>query len=92
MLSPWAPITVHRRILESGRGITEADVKFAFRNGWWRPRDIEPVEWIGIGPDTQGRDLEYVAIEDPVGEWLVYHAMRPPTRRMKQELTRGGIQ
>jgi hypothetical protein len=52
-----------------------------------RPRiDKEPNEYLAIGIDEKGRLIELVAIRDAYGDWLIYHAMTPPTENAKREL------
>jgi len=52
-----------------------------------RPRiNKDPSEYLAIGTDGKGRLLELVVIRDTEGDWLVYHAMTPPTENSKREL------
>jgi hypothetical protein len=52
-----------------------------------RPRiDKDPNEYLAIGTDEKGRLLELVALRDAEGDWLIYHAMTPPTENAKREL------
>ena len=52
-----------------------------------RPRhDKDPDEYLAIGTDGKGRLLELVAIRDREGDWLIYHAVSPPTEGVKREL------
>lgn len=79
-------ITVHRNALK--HGLTEREVEAAWENyvvGAVRvPGEIE----VRIGIDPSGREVEMVGslIQD-VG-WLVYHAMRPPTKKVRREIER----
>lgn len=40
-----------------------------------RGRDTDPIQWAGVGIDSHGRLLEFIAIEDEPDGWLVFHAM-----------------
>jgi hypothetical protein len=52
-----------------------------------RPRiDKNPNEYLAIGADKKGRLIELVALRDTNGDWLIYHAMSPPTKNAKREL------
>jgi len=31
--------------------------------------------WVGIGTDSKGRLLEYIAVEDEPNGWLIFHCM-----------------
>jgi hypothetical protein len=45
-----------------------------------RARDTHPVQWVGVGTDTSGRLVEYVAVEDEPDGWLVFHTMPATTK------------
>jgi hypothetical protein len=68
--------------------ISKEDVETAWRNCVKsRPRiDKNPSEYLAIGTDGKGRLLELVALRDTKGDWLIYHAMTPPTENAKREL------
>jgi hypothetical protein len=84
------PITVHPRIAAKRPDITEEDVLDAFTSALTvRPRVTDPVQWLGVGLDRKGRLLEFVAIEQPPGEWLIYYAM-PATKIVLRDLELGG--
>ena len=52
-----------------------------------RPRlDKNSSEYLAIGTDGKGRLIELVALRDTEGDWLIYHAMTPPTENAKREL------
>lgn len=48
-----------------------------------------PDEYLAIGVDKKGRFLELVAIRDAFGDWLIYHAITPPTDNALRELRMG---
>lgn len=45
-----------------------------------RGTDPDPIQWVGVGMDRQGRLLEFVAVEDEPDVWLVFHAMVATTK------------
>lgn len=79
-------VHVHPRVTTRHPDIHEADVILAFENTVRsRARDTNPVQWVGVGTDSRGRLLEYVAVEDEPDGWLIFHAMRA-TRSVMNEL------
>ena len=48
-----------------------------------------PDEYLAIGVDRKGRFLEMVAIRNSSGDWLIYHAVTPPTENALRELGMG---
>ena len=48
-----------------------------------------PDEYLAIWVDNKGRFFEMVAIRDSSGDWLVYHALTPPTENALRELGMG---
>ncbi|HMR48657.1 MAG TPA: hypothetical protein PKE40_04905 [Arachnia sp.] len=70
-------VHVHPRVCARHPEISERDVQDAFVATLRKaPRiDTDPMQWVGVGLDSNGRMLEYVTIEMGPDEWLVYHAM-----------------
>ena len=68
--------------------ISKEDAATAWRNCIKsRPRlDKNPSEYLAIGTDGKGRPLELVALRDTAGDWLIYHALTPPSENAKREL------
>ena len=66
--------------------LTESEVVYAWENyaiGAVRvPGELE----VRIGVDPLGREVEMVGslLED--GVWIVYHAKRPPTKKVRNEI------
>ena len=83
-------LVVHPRIHERHSELDEADVVAAWNNVLASvPRlDKDPDEYAAVGIDTKGRYIEMVAKRTRDGNWLIYHAMTPPTKKMKAELAR----
>lgn len=86
----WSEVTVrvrvHPRVTGRHPEVTTSDVIEAFESTLRsRARDTHPVQWVGVGPDTSGRLLEYIAVEDEPDGWLVFHAM-PATKKVLNEV------
>lgn len=81
------PIRVLPRVSAKRPEISDDDARSAFESTLRKmPRlDTEPMQWIGVGFDARGRLLEWVAIENQPGEWLIFHAM-PATKKTMIEV------
>ena len=44
---------------------------------------------VAVGYDSRGREVEMVGVELEDGDWLVYHAMTPPSTKTYGELGMG---
>ena len=79
------------RIAERHPDISQEDVKAAWKSCIRSIPRIgkNPDEYLAIGTDRQGRLIELVAIRNEEGDWLIYHAMTPPTDNAKRELGMG---
>ncbi|GAB3611392.1 hypothetical protein GCM10027414_35180 [Humibacter ginsengiterrae] len=79
-------VRVHPRATDQHPEVTTSDVVEAFEHTLRsRARDTHPVQWVGVGADTGGRLLEYIAVEDEPDGWLVFHAM-PATKKVLIEV------
>ena len=70
-------------------GLTEEEICYAWKcpiRCRQRISDDEPPRWIAIGSLPDGRFAELVAFQDIHGQWVIYHAMVPPTKKFKKEL------
>jgi hypothetical protein len=83
-------VIVAPRVLERHPDLTEEDVVHAVEQPFHsQPRlDEEPTKYVGVGPDTAGRAMEWIAVPllDVTDGWYVYHAQRPPTKKVLNEL------
>ena len=52
--------------------------------------DSRPFEYIAIGFDATGRSIEMVGRRTSDGDWIIWHAFTPPTRKALRELGLGG--
>jgi len=69
-------VRVHPRVSTKRPDITDHEVITAFEAAIRsRGRNTDPIQWVGVGLDTQGRLLEFIAVEDEPDGWLVFHAM-----------------
>lgn len=78
------PIRVHPRVFEQHPELTEDDVYAAFETTLRRvPRfDTDPMQWVGVGMDSRGRLLQWVAVEDAPSNWHIFHAMNATTKTL----------
>lgn len=70
-------------------GLSRAEVEYAWRNPLrcrQRHGTDDPPYWISIGNLPSGHLAELVAFMDRDGDWCVFHAMTPPTKKFLKEL------
>ena len=80
-------VIVHPRVHEHHPNISEEDVLAAWHNVLLSAqRDNGTGAWVSIGMDGNGRLLEMVSVHNGSGQWLIYHAMTPPTKKTMKEL------
>ena len=81
-------IFIHPRVTIKHPNLTEEDILHAFENyEVCRQRlDKEAYECLGFGFDTKGRMIEFVAMRDNEGDWLISHALTPLSENAKREL------
>lgn len=78
---------VHPRIRERHPEISEADVERAWENFTAAAVRTAAEREVRVGFDARGREIEMVGAMSG-GEWLVYHAMTPPSKKTKSEIER----
>ena len=76
---------VHTRVNEHHPDIEDADVIHAWENYTDRADREVAVREIRIGFDLKAREIEMVGVLSN-GDWLVYHAMTPPTKKTYTEM------
>jgi hypothetical protein len=84
-----APIlTIHPRVFERHPELKEDDLRHAWDNSIVSfPRiSKNPNEYIAIGCDLNGRLVEMITIRSIEGDWLMYHALTPPTKKFLDEM------
>ncbi len=82
-------VRVHPRVINRHPEVTAENVTEAFEGTLRsRARDTHPVQWVGVGTDSTGRLLEYIAVEDEPDGWLIFHAM-PVTKKVLVEVGLG---
>lgn len=77
-------VVIHPRVMEHHPELSEDDVREA-RNGYVRMARRGSDQVLALGFDGKGRAVEMVAKES-CGDYLVYHAMTPPTQGALLEL------
>ena len=77
-------VIVHPRIMERHPDLSENDVREAWDN-YVRMMMRKEEQTIAIGFDSQGRAIEMVAKRSG-GDYLIYHALTPPTEKALREL------
>ncbi len=91
LLMCFDQVFVMGRVQENHPDVAKEDAARALVNSVKMiPRiGTDPLQYVGIGPDADGKLLEFVAIKQLIDGremWLVYHAQRPPQESVKREL------
>lgn len=83
-----AELIVHQRVMRRHPELDEESVKTAWENAIAStPRiGVKGNQHVAIGFDAKARLLEMVAIRLREGDWLIYHAMTPPSAKTYDEL------
>ena len=81
-------LIVHERVLKRHPNLTEEGVRAAWETALVSTPRIakNPSEYVALGFDGDGRLLEMVAIRLEDGDWLIFHAMTPPSDKTFKEL------
>ena len=84
-------LIIHPRIEERHPELDESDVVCAWNNAFLSTTRTKknPNQYLAIGADSKGRMLEMVAVLTENGDWLVFHAMTPPSDNTLDELHLG---
>ena len=83
-----AMLEIHPRIFLRHPQLNEEDIRTAWRNSYYealRADSQNYPEYLGIGVDSKGRDVEMVGTLTDDG-WLIYHANTPLSRRVRLEV------
>ncbi|MCI2148757.1 hypothetical protein [Bifidobacterium crudilactis] len=84
-------VIVHPRIHDRHNEIEDADVLSAWRSALLSASRADGTgTWITVGVDGRGRLLEMMSVRNNDGQWLIYHAMTPPSRKTMNELNSAG--
>ena len=79
---------IHPRIFLRHPELNEEDIRTAWRNSYYealRADSQNYPEYLWIGVDSKGRDVEMVGTLTDAG-WLIYHANTPLSRRVRLEV------
>lgn len=79
-------VVVHDRVTERHPDISGPDVQHAFRTSIASVArtDVTPTQWLGVGMDSAGRLLEYVAVQLEADCWLVFHCMEATKKSLRE--------
>lgn len=77
---------VHPRVKRRHPDISDADVEHAWENSIAIAVRVPGEHEVRIGFDLNGRAIEMAGVLKDDGEWLVYHAFTPPTRKFLTEI------
>lgn len=84
-------VIIHPRVGLRHPELTDDDVRSAWENQYRSiMRDTASgLRHVAVGYDSMGREVEMVGVELEDGDWLVYHAMTPPSMKTHNELGMG---
>ena len=80
-------VRVHSRVHTVHPDIEDDDAVAAFMNTLRAvPREGTgfPPQWVGVGIDSKGRLLQYVAINDGLDQWLIFHSMQATAKVLRE--------
>lgn len=83
-----AMLEIHPRIFLRHPQLNEEDIRTAWRNSYYealRADSQNYPEYLWIGVDSKGRDVEMVGTLTDDG-WLIYHSNTPLSRRVRLEV------
>lgn len=83
-------LTIHPRVTERHPQLTDEDIRHAWENAYFeaiRPESPNYPEYLWIGDDSSGREIEMVGVPTVDG-WLIYHANTPVSKRVQAEVRR----
>lgn len=84
-------VEIHPRVFKNHPQLSEEDILTAWENAYYealRPESPNFPEYLWIGQDSKGRDVEMVGTMKVDG-WLIYHANTPLSKRVKDEIKKG---
>ncbi len=85
-------VIVHPRVTQRHPHLSEEDVISAWENSYYeaiRPESPNYPEYLWVGRDRKGRELEMVGTITKDG-YLIYHANTPLSNRVKAEMRQSG--
>lgn len=82
-------VFVHPRVMERHPELSESDVLEAWMACERSASRLASNSSVGVGFDSRGRFVEMVAVRSLEGNWLIYHAMTPPSKKVLAEVRLG---
>lgn len=84
-------VIIHPRVGVRHPELADDDVRSAWENQYRAVvRETDSgLRHVAVGYDSRGREVEMVGVELEGGDWLVYHAMTPPSTKTYDELGMG---
>ena len=82
-------LVIHPRVFLRHLDLNEVDVQTAWLNSYYaaiRPDSPNFPEYLWIGVDGRGREIEMVGVPLEYGSWLIYHANTPLSKRTLKEM------
>lgn len=81
-------VIIHPRVKEHHPELSDEDVLSAWNNTLaYLPRlGSDAVRYIAVGFDGNGRLIKIVAQRSFNGDWVIFHAMTPPSKKTLVEL------
>jgi len=85
VLDDWV-VEVHPRVFREHPELTFDDVVHSVKRSMeWKEREnTEPIKTVGIGPDLNGRILQWVGYWDDDNTFFVYHSMQATDKVYKE--------
>lgn len=80
-------VEVHPRVATKRPNLVDEVVVTAFEHALRSTSRLatNPLQWVGVGIDSAGRLLEWVAVENEPDGWLIFHAA-PATETTLREV------
>lgn len=80
-------IRVHPRVCANHPEIADEDAIAAFHSTLRSAPRVGsgfPPQWLGVGFDSHGRLLQYLAVNTAHDDWLIFHAMEATTKVLRE--------
>ncbi|NEG55455.1 hypothetical protein [Bifidobacterium platyrrhinorum] len=83
---PIGDIVVDSRVHDRHPDVSDYSVRVAWRNvvRFMTREGTDPLKYVAVGYDENGRLLEMVAVLDESDRWYVFHAMRATPKVLRE--------